>query len=52
MVPFEEDIEGKAFLIPINKLAEILGKGWQSAMQGGGMGGMGGPPLGGGMPPM
>ena len=55
MVPFEGDIEGKAFLIPINKLAEILGKGWQSAIQGaGGMGGppgMGAPP-GGGMPPM
>lgn len=50
MVPYEGDIEGKAFLIPINKLAEMLGKGWQSVVQAG-AGGMGGPP-GGGMPGM
>ena len=52
MVPFEGDIEGKAFLIPINKLAEILGKGWGSAVQAAAGGGGGGPPNMGGMPGM
>lgn len=42
MEPFGGEIEGKVFIIPIKKFAEMLGRGWQSAVQGGGPGGMGG----------
>jgi hypothetical protein len=49
MVPFEQEVEGRTFLITIDKLAEMLSKPWQAAAsQGGAPGGMppGGPPLG------
>jgi hypothetical protein len=39
--PYHGDIEGRVFFIPIKKLSEILGKGFQGALQGaGGPGGM------------
>lgn len=40
-MPFQEDLEGKIFLITIDKFAEILSKPWQSVAA---QGGMGGPP--------
>lgn len=36
--PYMGKLEGKIHLISIQKLSEILGKGWQSAIQQGGMG--------------
>lgn len=31
LVPYQGEVEGKVHLITLKKLAEILGKGWQSA---------------------
>jgi hypothetical protein len=45
MEPAEEDIDGKTYLIPIDKFAEMLSKPWQSAAGGMGGGGPGGPPI-------
>ena len=33
LVPYEGEVDGKIHLISIQKLAEILGKGWQAAAQ-------------------
>ncbi len=42
-MPYQGNCEGRVHLVPIQKLADILSKGWQGALQaGGGMGGMGG----------
>ncbi len=44
MVPYEGDPSGQVHLIPIKKLAEIMGRAWQTVLMGqqAGMGGMGG----------
>ena len=50
MVPYEGDPSGRIHMLTIDKFAELLGRGWQSALMGGAgaeMGGMGG--LGGGL---
>ena len=39
LIPYQGEVEGKIHLITLKKLAEILGKGWQSAAAGAAGGG-------------
>jgi len=47
LVPYKGKMNGKVHLVGIDQFAELLGRGWQSALVGaaGGMGGMGGMPI-------
>jgi hypothetical protein len=45
LVPYEGNTKSNIHLIPIDKLAEMLSRGWQSVVQQQGQGGMGGPPI-------